>query len=814
MISPISLLRILFARKSGKVLLSGLLQDAFIASEMALLPKNRLLFFFLYLIQWSGILFADRLELRPSFELLCFVRTPGPFWGSLKEARLIAPLFFGALCLAIFPDLTSPWGLPLGIAAYYFRGKLDSKERLYASNPLFSLQLFRFRKKRPPHQNGFPLLREISFAGEKQFEVDASGSPHVLFVFLESFRAKNVGALGAETAASPCFDQLAKEGVLFTQFHASGPQTFYAALSSLFGIQPALNTFHLRSYFDIPLIGLPQKVKEKGYRTAWLDGSFVSFNDIRPFFSQHGFDLISGAEDMKIDAPRMSWGIYDEALYERAVEWLKSDPRPAFGAIFTAANHHPWESPPGQTRAEDPYSRYLSTFRYTDQALGQFIENLQKEGLLEKTILFILGDHGQQMGERGANFATRVDLYQPNIHVPLLLYAKGRALPQTIGAPCGMADLFSTVCDLLALKGLHHSQGRSLLRKADSPVFFSLPSAEPRRGCRLGSYKWIGLESGGEEELYDLSQDPEERTNLSGTYPEIARQLKELASETFSLSEALFHQKKWAPQQDLSGSFFRAAASTELPLGMEGYDLSACQTMKDEELIRIAKGSGAKLRTLYFPNSPFITDLSLIALAEHCPRLTDLSILHCPLATHLGVEAILSRCPLSVLSLDQCEGIIVCSKPLPHLLSLQLGESVSADSILFCAPNLAQLTAPHLPNVSLKLLGELKLLDAEALTEERLIKILSENNRLYKLNLRNACHLKALDLRFHGSLSELTLEECPRLHQLDLDGVPVKNLTLIGCPSLVLARCKPLCRLIVHRCPALPASALENQRLY
>lgn len=814
MLSPVFLLRLFFARKRKAVLFAAFLQDAFIASEMALLPKNQLFYFLLYLIQWIGILFADRLEMRPSLDLLRFVRTPGPFWGSLKEANILAPLLFGSLCIALFPDWTSASGLPLGIAAYYFTGELDSKEQLYASNPLFYLQQIRFRKKPEPLQSGFPLLRESSFSGEKQIGIDASDRPHILFVFLESFRAKNVGSLGAEIPASPCFDALAKEGVLFTQFHASGPQTFYAALSSLFGIQPALNTFHLRSYFDIPLIGLPQKLKEKGYRTAWLDGSFVSFNDIRPFFSQHGFDWILGAEDGKTDGPRLSWGIYDEALYERAIEWLKAEATPAFGTLFTAANHHPWEAPPGQTRPKDPYSRYLSTFRYTDQALGQFIERLGEEGLLEKTILFILGDHGQQMGERGANFATRVDLYQPNIHVPFLLYAKGRTLSQTIDAPSGMADLFSTVCDLLALKGLHHSQGRSLLRKGEAPVYFSLPAADAKWGCRLGSSKWIGLESGKEEELYDLSQDPEETTNLASAHPEKTRELRELARERFALSEALFQQKKWAPPQNRSGSFFRAA-SGELPLGMEGYDLSALQTLKDEDLIRIAKSSGGKLRTLRFPNSPFITDRALFALAEYCPHLTDLSIFHCPLITHLGVEAILSRCPLSILALDQCEGTIACPQTLPHLLSLRLGESASADSILFSAPNLTQVTTPSLPKgLELRYLGEMMILDAESVTEGQLSDILRKNSCLYKLSLRNGRQLQTLDLRPYGSLSEVSFEECQFLRSLNLEGVPIKNLNLIRCPSLALIGCQPLCRLIVHDCQSLAAEALQNQRLY
>ena len=292
MLSPVSLLRLALARERGRVLACGFLQDAFIASEMALLPKNRTLFFVLYLIQWSGILFANRLEMRPFLQLFRFIRTPGPFWGSLRDANILKPLFLGAFCIALFPDWTSAWGLPLGIAAYVFSRQLNSKDALYASNPLFSLQQIRFRKKSEPLQNGFPLLRGISFSGEKQIKLEAAAHTHILFVFLESFRAKNVGALGAETSSSPCFDALSREGVLFTQFHASGPQTFYAALSSLFGIQPALNTFHLRSYFDVPLIGLPQKDQGKGYRTAWLDGSFCSFNDIRPFFRQRGFAVV------------------------------------------------------------------------------------------------------------------------------------------------------------------------------------------------------------------------------------------------------------------------------------------------------------------------------------------------------------------------------------------------------------------------------------------------------------------------------------------------------------------------------------------
>src|SRR5690606_36557162 len=111
-----------------------------------------------------------------------------------------------------------------------------------------------------------------------------------------------------------------------------------------------------------------------------------------------------------------SWGIHDEYLMPFAASWLERQTQPTFLTLFTITNHHPWILPPSFPA---PYTcPYFNTFAYTDWALHLFIEELKKKQLLKKSILFIFGDHGQELEDRSPHFAINQHLYQDNIHVP------------------------------------------------------------------------------------------------------------------------------------------------------------------------------------------------------------------------------------------------------------------------------------------------------------------------------------------------------------------------------------------------------------
>jgi len=216
-----------------------------------------------------------------------------------------------------------------------------------------------------------------------------------------------------------------------------------------------------------------------------------------------------------------------------AIDYLKNQNDPSFLTLFTITNHHPWKCPPRNVAPKLPkelsetYSRYLKTFHYSDEALGQFVDRLHAEGLADNTILFVLGDHGQPMGEHGDNYIEQRGLYDENIKVPLLIYAPKRIdVPRVVDEVASQVDLIPTLMDMLSIQGKNHSIGTSLLRaQSDRTIYFHNPYVFGYFGARKGDYKFIYTRSSQEVEVYNMAIDPDERDNIALQNEELVREL-------------------------------------------------------------------------------------------------------------------------------------------------------------------------------------------------------------------------------------------------------------------------------------------------
>ncbi len=357
----------------------------------------------------------------------------------------------------------------------------------------------------------YPLLkRTTGFEGPTHFDVrlDDGERPHVVLLFLESFSARDVGTLGAahRPAASPHFDRLSEEGVLFTNFYANGVQTTRAVIASLYGVLPRFSRRAIQSdIVDYPLIGLPELFGDLGYRNVFFHNGSLSFERKEDFFPTHGFEEIYGDEDVARrhpNAPRTSWGLHDTYLMEDLADWLADVEKvgvPGFITAFTVTNHHPWRIPDDFTPADfgvegnEEYGDYLASFSYSDHALGYFADLLKQRGLSEKVVLFVLADTPVPMGERDGNYTLVRHLFEENVHIPFLIWAPGRlergVRVEEVGS---QVDLLPTMMDALGMTGLNHSTGTSLRRVVPERVtLFGNPFHLRLWGARAGRYKYL-----------------------------------------------------------------------------------------------------------------------------------------------------------------------------------------------------------------------------------------------------------------------------------------------------------------------------------
>lgn len=417
-------------------------------------------------------------------------------------------------------------------------------------------------KKHVPSSE-YPLFKYTQgFTGKKVFDlrINSNETPHVIFLFLESFRSNNVGCLGAKNGATPHFDRLAKEGILFTDFYANSVRTSRSVVSSLFGLPSDVDASEAAAQTNIPFTGIPQLLQERGYQTSYLHNGSIEFEKQGDFFDLHGYEVIHGQEEIKKAFPNVhasSWGIPDEYLMHYAADFLeKNKDIPQFLTLFTISNHHPWVLPTHYDPPTFPaeisriYRKYLNTFHYTDACLGLFIEHLREKNLLQNTLLFILGDHGYPMGEHD-NFIEQRFLYEENIRVPLLIYGEGRIIqPQIVQTPSSQLDLVPTLMDLLGLHGFNLSIGNSLLREVrERKVFFHNPYVFKNFGCRFGKYKLIYTRISQELELYDLEKDPGEKENIASENVILAQNLLHSVKDYKRLFHYLYGEKKIIPEE-------------------------------------------------------------------------------------------------------------------------------------------------------------------------------------------------------------------------------------------------------------------------
>jgi phosphoglycerol transferase MdoB-like AlkP superfamily enzyme len=407
----------------------------------------------------------------------------------------------------------------------------------------------------------FPLMKyNVSFSrpGGRKGVWDRSKAirPNIVFLFLESFRAQDLGAYGSRAGLTPNFDALAEKGWLWENFYANGVQTARAALAALCSVHPCYRRGSVaRANPSLPLRGLASILKENGYQTEFYHNGSLAFENKKPFFANLGFDVILGMRELDPDGKLENyggWGYADAIFAGQLAERLNRQPpdEPLLLAAFTVSTHHPYEVPDPRLKivpeAGGDYPKYQNCIHYCDYALGLFFEKLS-ERALDSTIFVILSDTCQPMGEHHHNYALIRYLYEENLRVPLLIYAP-RYIKQAkrFSDVASQVDITPTLLDMLQVRCVNTAVGRSLLADVDEPLaVFSNPYGWI--GARKGRYKYIIARPERDnyvESLYDLESDPGETNNIASRKPAVCAQLRSRLTSVIAANEHLMRRHR------------------------------------------------------------------------------------------------------------------------------------------------------------------------------------------------------------------------------------------------------------------------------
>jgi choline-sulfatase len=395
--------------------------------------------------------------------------------------------------------------------------------------------------------------------------VNLAAPPNVLIITLDTTRADRMGFLGSKRGLTPNLDELARRSVVFTHTYAVVPLTTASHATILTGTFPefnGVNDFGKPLPANIPY--LPELLRRRGYQTAAFVGSLVldPIGGTAPGFDR-GFDTYDAGFRMRRYGEERYQSVErrGEEVVARAIKWLGKRPHePFFLWVHLYDAHDPYE-PPAPYSIRFAASLYDGEIAYTDACIGKLLAALRQTGLYESTLIALMADHGEALGQHGEE-THGIFLYDETIHVPLLFKVPfSGSSTHHVETRTSLVDVTPTVLDIVGAPVPVSVQGKSL-KKTIEPTPGSRGSIDRKSNTRVVSpaldlpvysetdyphraFGWSALRSvrSGKylfvrapiAELYDQTADPQAAHNLATTSPAV--------SDTLSAQVDDFHRK-------------------------------------------------------------------------------------------------------------------------------------------------------------------------------------------------------------------------------------------------------------------------------
>ena len=377
---------------------------------------------------------------------------------------------------------------------------------------------------------------------EKLWSESDVEKPNVILLTLDTLRADHLACYGYPDVRTPNLDSLARRGVLFEQAVTNSPLTLPAHCSILTGMYPTYHGVRINgnTALNDEQMTIAEVLSAQDYQCGAFIGAFVL--DGRWGLKQ-GFQHYDDQFDLK-KYKHIDLGAVQRPgneVIDAALDWLdEQKSTPFFAWIHLYDPHTPYEPPEPYLSEYGPRGLaglYDGEIAFMDEQIGRCLSWLEDNGLDESTILILVGDHGEGLGSHGEG-THGYFIYDYAIHVPLIIVTPFEVLGGVrVSSQVRVVDIFPTLMEIAAVTLPAETHGRSLL-----PLMFRPQKEEDRfayaesmspnlqfgwsslHSLRTTQYKYIDTPKA---ELFDLTRDPGEQTNLLQQYPDIAREMKD-----------------------------------------------------------------------------------------------------------------------------------------------------------------------------------------------------------------------------------------------------------------------------------------------
>lgn len=344
---------------------------------------------------------------------------------------------------------------------------------------------------------------------------------NVIVIHAESFQQFTMNLSFNNKELTPNMNKLASEGIYFSNFYAQ--ESVGTSSDSEFtfntSLTPASSGTIAINYYDREYVTIPKLLKTQGYYTFSMHGNNGTFWNRNLLHESFGYDYFYNyTKDYNIDET-IGLGLSDKSFFKQSVAKIKDiskEHNNFYGTLIMLTNHTPFsyigpfsdysvdileETTDSKTNEVTTNTKhylegttmgnYLKSVHYADEAIGQFIEQLDEEGLLDNTVIVIYGDHDAKLKtseyEYLYNFdpetQTMLDVNDPDYHkvdayeyelnrkVPFIIWTKDKKFNVEVKEVMGMYDVLPTLGNMLGFES-EYALGHDMFSVDENIVVF------------------------------------------------------------------------------------------------------------------------------------------------------------------------------------------------------------------------------------------------------------------------------------------------------------------------------------------------------
>jgi len=400
---------------------------------------------------------------------------------------------------------------------------------------------------------------------------------NVILITIDTLRPEFLSSYGAAGRPTANIDRLAKDGILFENAFSEAPWTLPSFCSMMTGVSPRVHlATKANSSLPDPLPRLAEYLSRTGYYAAAIGSNRFLINaSVARGFSQYRFLPAGEIEGLgaSLHDRLFQQSVVPETtqITDQAVRWIQMHRTMSFFLwVHYFDPHIPYSAPGEYTPGQEPPKRigneltgpmfgrmwtgrivpsiperswlkalYRAELNYVDDSVGRVFETLRSLNLYDDSLIILTSDHGEEFWEHG-RFAHGHTVYQELLRVPLIVKPSSSKAPTMVSRLVTTPQIMPTILDFCGIRyDPRLLTVESLLKEGpQEPIVSSgLLLFDEKVAVRFDDFKYIKNLVTGQEELYKLTQDPSEQSNLSAQFPDViirGREILEKKEQNYS----------------------------------------------------------------------------------------------------------------------------------------------------------------------------------------------------------------------------------------------------------------------------------------